>query len=118
MPITKFCVFALLISVTMLTGCSTTDHFTAISSKNVNLSNIKIDHSKTKGRQSGEDCKYIIVFIPTGVPSLKDALDRALEPSGSNILLDAVVEHNFFYIPYIYGQDCWNVKGDAYDTYQ
>lgn len=101
-----------------LGGCASRSDLTAISSKNVNLSNIKIDHKKVLGRAVGENCEHIIVFVPTGQATLDEALDRALETKQANLLLDAVVNWSFFYIPYIYGQECWNVEGDAYDTYQ
>lgn len=101
-----------------LSGCATRSDFTAISSKNVNVSNMKLDRTKSKGRTSGEDCTHIIIFIPTGgPPTIDEALDRALEAKGASVLLDAVVNFNSFYIPYIYGQSCWKVEGDAYDTY-
>jgi len=107
--------------LTLLTisGCATRGDFTAISSKNVNLNDMHVDPKKTKGRASGEDCQHIIILFPTsGPPTLDEALDRALEPKQANILTDAVVYWNSFYIPYIYGQTCWKVEGDAHDTYE
>jgi hypothetical protein len=109
----------LLVCTTVLSGCASRSDFTAISSKNVNLSNIKIDHSKTKGKTTGEDCQRMIIFIPTsGSPTLDEALDKALEAKQSNLLLDAVVSWHSFSIPLIYGETCWSVEGDAYDTYK
>ena len=100
-------------------SCATRSDLTAVSSKNVNLSSVRIDQSKAKGRVSGEDCQHIISFIPTsGAPTLDEALDRALESRQANLLLDAVVDFSWFYIPYIYGKTCWRAEGDAYDTYQ
>ncbi len=109
---------ALLLPV--LSACATRSDFTAISSKNVNLSDLRIDRSKSKGRVQGEDCQRIIIIIPTsfGPPSLDEALDRALEKRRANVLLDAVVNFSSYYIPYIYGETCWRVEGDAYDTYE
>jgi len=102
-----------------LAGCATRSDFTAISGKNVNLSNIKVDKTMAKGRTTGEDCQHIVIFIPTsGPPTLDEALDRALEAKQANLLLDAVVRHNWFYIPYIYGQECWKAEGVAYDTFK
>jgi hypothetical protein len=113
------CNLYLCLFVIVVSGCATRSDFTAISSKNLNLSDVQIDRTRLKGRTSGEDCTHIIIFIPTGgPPTLDEALDRALEPKNANLLLDAVVDWNSFYIPYIYGQTCWNVEGDAYDTYQ
>jgi hypothetical protein len=102
-----------------LAGCATRSDFTAISGKNLNLANIKVDKSMSKGRTSGEDCTHIIIFIPTGGPAtIDEALDRALEPKQANLLLDAVVRYHWFYIPYIYGQECWKAEGVAYDTFK
>ena len=103
----------------LLGACASRSDFTAISGKNVNLSNIHLDRSEAKGRVHGEDCMDIIIIIPTGgPPTLDEALDRALEEKQANVLLDAVVEYSSFYIPYIYGRQCWKVEGEAYDTYQ
>ncbi len=102
-----------------LTGCATRSDFTAISGKNVNLSNIKVDKSMSKGRASGEDCTHTIIIFPTGgPPTLDEALDRALEPKQANLLLDAVVRFHWFYIPLIYGQQCWKAEGVVYDTFK
>jgi hypothetical protein len=103
----------------ILAGCSVRADLTAVSSKNVNLADVRIDRSKSKGRTTGEDCTHIISFIPTGgPPTLDEALDRALESRQANLLLDAVVTFQSFYIPYIYGKTCWKAEGDAYDSYQ
>jgi len=111
--------FLFLLGVIVLSGCATRSDFTAISSKNVNLSNIQIDRSRLKGRTTGEDCQHIIILFPTGgPPTLDEALDKALETKQANLLLDAVVNWNSFYIPYVYGETCWKVEGDAYDTYE
>lgn len=102
----------------LLSGCAIRSDFTAISSKNVNLSSIKVDKSQSKGQSTGKDCTHIIIFIPTGGnPTLDEAVDKALESKQADILMDATVMYHWFYIPYIYGQACWDVKGEAYDTY-
>jgi len=115
----KHYLLSLLLCTAVLSGCASRSDFTAISSKNVNLSNIQINHSKTKGKTAGEDCQHRIIFIPTsGPPTLDEALDKALEARQSNLLLDAVVRWHSFAIPLIYGQTCWSVEGDAYDSYK
>ncbi len=102
----------------VLGGCATRSDFTAISSKNVNLDNMRIDRSKSKGRTSGEDCVALILFFPTGgTPTLDEAVDRALEAKGANLLTDAVVNyHQYWFI--LGGQICWKAEGDAYDTFE
>lgn len=114
--------FLLIVSISILTstltGCATRSDFTAISGKNVNLSNIKIDKKMSKGKASGEDCLHHILFIPTGgPPTLDEALDRALEKKQANLLLDAVVKYHWF-TAIIYRQECWKVEGEAYDTFK
>jgi len=101
------------------TGCVARSDLTAVSSKNVKLDPLRLDPSRSKGRTSGEDCTHIIIVIPTGgPPTIDEAIDRALEDKGANLLTDAVVEYSYFYIPYVYGLTCWTAEGDAYDTFQ
>ena len=115
-----FCwVLSIAFSLSMISGCASRGDFTAISGKNVNLSCLKVDRTMAKGRTSGEHCQHIISFFPMGArATLDEALARALEAKQSNLLLDAVVRFHSFYIPYIYGQTCWNIEGVAYDTFK
>ncbi|MFZ3208555.1 MAG: hypothetical protein WA140_06945 [Geobacteraceae bacterium] len=96
----------------LLTGCTTrlTD-FTIISTKNIDLTR-GAEFVRGEKRIEGEDTKHIIIFIPTGVPNAKEAADRAIESvSGAVALLDGVLEHEFFYFPYIYGYSTYRIKG-------
>lgn len=108
---------AMALLAALLSGCATRSDFTAISGKNINLTSIRIDKAHAKGKAQGEDCEHVVIVFPTsGPPSLSEALDRALESKQGNLMLDAVVKHNWFYIPYIYGQECWKAEGVVYDT--
>ncbi len=72
--------------------------YTLISSKNIDFS--KASHF-TRGSQrvEGEDTTYIILFIPLGIPNLKDAIDRALEKvPGAVALVDGVVYNKTFWL--------------------
>jgi hypothetical protein len=85
--------------------------FTAISSKNIDMSK-GADFIRGKERVIGEDKSHIIVFIPTGTPNAKEALDRAIEKTpGAVALLDGVISTKWWYIPYIYGQQSVIVEG-------
>lgn len=109
---------AIALAAILLSGCGTTNSFTALSSKNVNLSSIKLDQSKLKGHGVGESCQEVIVFVPLGeTPNLKDAIDRTVESQKGDVLLNARVKFSAFYIPLIYGKTCWTAEGDVYDTY-
>jgi hypothetical protein len=85
--------------------------FTIISTKNVDLSRAG-SFIRTARRATGEDAKQIIIVFPTGVPSAKEAVDRAIESvPGGIALVDGVLTHSFFYIPYIVGENKYIVEG-------
>ena len=87
--------------------------FTIISTKNVDLSRAST-FKRTTHRATGEDAKYIIVIIPTGVPSAKEAVDQAIESvSGGVALVDGVLTNSWFYIPYIFGENKFIVEGSV-----
>lgn len=100
-----------------LVGCTTYSRFSAISAKNINTTDLQVEGHMLKGIGRGEHCQHIIFFIPTSAEATLDqALDNALESQSSNLLLNANVKHNWFYIFPIYGQNCWKIDGVAYDT--
>jgi hypothetical protein len=113
----KYYIYIFLFAI-IFSGCASRSDFTAISSKNVNVSNIQIDRAKSKGKATGEDCTvYLFLWPVGGRPTLDEALDNALEPKQANILFDAVANWNIFHL-LIAGQECWKVEGEAYDSYQ
>ena len=87
-------------SIFLTMGCSQriTD-FTIISTKNIDLSR-GAEFTKGSQRVEGEDTKHIIILFPTGIPSTKEAIDRAIEGTpGAVALLDGVLEHEGFSFP-------------------
>lgn len=100
------------LALLVMTGCTTrlTD-FTIISTKNIDLSR-GAEFTRSDNRVEGEDTRHIIIFIPTGIPSPKEAADKAIESiPGAVALLDGVLEHEWFYFPYIYGYATYRIKG-------
>lgn len=108
------CVLILLFFALFLAGCTTNlGDFTLLTSKNINLSDFSTEKAeKTTEQAYGEDCAHIIFFIPTGVPNLKETVDRALESKNAYMLTNARIKHFFFWIPYIYGQVKYEVRGN------
>lgn len=106
--ISGIAIAALLLS----TGCTTRFvDFTTISSKNIDMSR-GAEFVRGKQRVTGEDKARIIVFIPTGRPDAKEALDRAIESTpGAVALLDGVISTKWWYIPYVYGEQTILVEG-------
>ncbi|MFH1673322.1 MAG: hypothetical protein ABIF87_07855 [Pseudomonadota bacterium] len=85
--------------------------FTVISSKNVDLSRAA-EFKRGSARVEGRDTTYIIIFFPTGIPNLKEAIDRAIEDvPGAVALVDGVVTFEHWYIPLIFGQQSYVVEG-------
>ena len=71
--------------------------FTVVSSKNVDMSKSNT-FERGKSRVEGKDIAYIILFIPTGVPNMKEAIDKALEKvPGAVALVDGVVSSKVVY---------------------
>lgn len=107
----------LLISV-LITGCVTRHgKFTVISNKLIRLNDFELDDSDRKEYVAGSDKQHILIFFPlSGPPNLGGAIDDALEKGGGDVMTDATVKSWGWYIPYIYGQTGWSIKGDVVKT--
>ena len=95
----------------MLAGCThRLIDFTVISSKNVDLSRMSTFKRGTS-RPTGEDKAYLILFIPTGIPQVKEAVDRSLQQvPGAVALVDGVVYyHQMWFI--LFGWNSYIVEG-------
>ena len=65
----------------------------------------------------GEEVTHIIILFPTGgPPTLEGAIDNALRKGKGDVMTDAVVHSWSWYIPYIYSQRGWSVRGDVVRT--
>jgi hypothetical protein len=104
-------VFIIFLCVATLSGCVTRlGDFTLISTKNVDLTK-GATFKRAQSRVSGEDIAAMIIFIPTGTPNMKTAIDRAIESvPGAVALLDAVLSSKGFYI-ILFGQFGYVVEG-------
>ena len=104
--------------VAFLSGC-TVRHgdFSVISNKLVRTSEFELDKADRAKGIVGKEAQHIIIIFPFGsTPTLGGALDDAFEKGGGDVMTDAVVKTYFFWIPYIYGQSAWVVKGDVVKT--
>lgn len=97
--------------LTISASCSYRTDFTLISTKNVDISN-GAEFRRGRDRVVGEDAKYVFFIFPTGIPTVQRAVERAIESSpGSVALVDAKVIYKWWYIPYIFGRQCYRVEG-------
>ena len=84
----------------------------------VRVSEFELDKADRAKGIIGQDVQHIIIFIPTGgPPTLDGALDDAFEKGGGDVMTDGVISWWFFYIPYVYGQVGWEVKGTSLSYY-
>lgn len=87
---------------------------TAVSTKNIDLNNMKGYSTAVNSRVKGEDVVHIVCFIPLGIPNAQEAVDKAIEKNGSSCvgLSNAVFHYKGWWIPLIYGQEKIIVEGD------
>lgn len=109
--------FLVLFACLLMQGC-VVDHgdFTVLSNKLVRTSDFDLSKADRRKDVEGNDVAHIIVFIPTGQPTLEGAVDDGLFNGQGDVMTDVSVESWFWYIPYIYGQAGWAVKGDVVKT--
>lgn len=91
-----------------MVGCSQRIlDFTVVSSKNTEM---QVPTAAKGDRVEGADTVPIILF-PLGTPSLKEAIDRAIESAGPeyDALIDGVLWYKFFY--FLFGIAEYKVEG-------
>jgi len=101
----------------LFTGCMTTEplRFAALSSEPVPTLGYPKDHVVRVDDVAATVSSQIIFWIPTNTrtPTLQDAVDAALERGGGNLLVNAAVTHWWVWVPFVYGQEGWTVRGDV-----
>lgn len=100
------------VALIAVAGCTTRlVDFTLISTKNIDLTR-GADFKRGASRVEGIDKAHIIICVPTGIPNMKEAVDKAIESvPGGVAILDGVLSQRFWYIPLIYGQSMYVVEG-------
>lgn len=97
-------------------GCATERmRFAALSSEPVPALGYPIEGSRRVPDVASEVRSHTILWIPTNTdaPTLQDAVDGALRRGGGNLLIDVDVEHWWVFVPFLYGQEGWRVRGDV-----
>jgi len=100
----------LILAVWLLASCSIrTADLTLVSTKNIDLTDTRLD-AKSGQRYTGKHCGLRLLGIPLGIPSLKEAIDQALESGKGNIMVDEVTWKKEY--PFVVGRvDCLEVEG-------
>ncbi|MBR1593596.1 MAG: hypothetical protein IJ692_02790 [Alloprevotella sp.] len=102
---------SLLVLTMLLCGCSQRlVDFTVISTQNVPLTERGEVLLKANMRVEGSDTKWQVLFVP-GIPSMKEAIDRAIRKyNGAVALADGVVYSKAWSIG-LFGQSTYTVEG-------
>lgn len=114
---TAFRAMAATIAAASVAGCVTDHgHFTVLSNKLMRTTNFRLDQDRRKD-VVGEDVAHIIILIPTKArPTLEEAIDDAMQKGQGDVMTDVRVKTWAWYIPYVYGQTGWEVRGDVVKT--
>lgn len=96
--------------IMVMTMCSCTTRmidFTVLSSKNTEMT---VPEAAKGERVKGAD-SVPVFFVPLGTPSIKEAVDRAIEKAGPgyDALIDGVVYYKF--VAFIFGTVQYTVEG-------
>ena len=102
-------IFAVAVCAIVLTGCSIrVGDFTVMSTKNADMG---AKYVKT-GRFEATDDAWIIIFIPTGAPNMKECTDMLIEAGGGTIATDVVIDQFRWY--FLIGRMGFSMEGDVW----
>ena len=103
-------------SVVATAGCTTTrTRLDALSTEQVPFVGYDLEGARRTPDVVAEVMTQTIFWIPTNTesPTLQDAVDAVLKRGGGNVIVDAEVEHWWVFVPFLYGQEGWRVRGDV-----
>ena len=112
MPTKPAIAVAAIVAAVASTACTQrVADFTLLSTKNVDLSRAET-FQRAPQRTEGKSEEALILFIPTGEPSVKEAVDEAIEAApGAVALTDGVIHSHVFLIPLLGGTVGYTVEG-------
>jgi hypothetical protein len=115
----RHCLGALVLTA-MLLNCGCVVHhgdFTVASTKLVRLNEFELEKASRAKNVEGDDISHIVFLFPTKAnPTLKTAMDNAMDVGNGDVMTDVSIDFIHFYIPFLYGQTGWTVKGDVVKT--
>jgi hypothetical protein len=118
--VTRGARLALALLLALAPGCTTTQsfRFAALSSDQVPTLGYPHEGSSRVVDVAAEVRTQVFLWIPTNTrpPTLQDAVEGALRRGGGNLLVDATVERWWVWVPFLYGQEGWRVRGDVVRT--
>lgn len=102
-------------------GCASYQgEYPMLSSRPLDLTNFDLDKARNDSRHvEGASEREIYFLLPDrdSFPTLREAIDRALEEGGGDLILDARIHRWHWYIPLMYGSSGWKVTGHVVNTH-
>lgn len=112
----KRAVWGIMLSVLLLSGCVTrTGGVTVISDRNVNTKDVNINDLPQKKQIVGESKKWKILWYTIGTPTLKEALEDALNKGDGDLLIDASMYDTYWSVG-LFGQVGQELRGTVVST--
>lgn len=89
--------------------------FAALSTQPAPVFGYQLEGAPRTRNVEAEIVTRTILWVPSRVepPTLAEAVDEALRRGNGDVLVDAVVDHWWWYIPLLYGEEGWRVSGDV-----
>jgi len=87
--------------------------FSALSTQNASVIGFQITGAPRVEGVEAEALVQFILWIPTDVesPTLQEVVNEALARGNGNLITGATVEHWWWVLPFVYGQEGWRVRG-------
>ncbi len=119
MKLSLFCTATLAAAALSLSSCTNRMlELTVAGSKNVKLEDASSYMATHNVPTKGTHRSHIFLLFPIGNPNIDKALDDALENAGPNAvaLYNMTLDQTNWWIPFLYGQKIYTVKGDPVFT--
>ncbi|MCA9473018.1 MAG: hypothetical protein MRJ96_09375 [Nitrospirales bacterium] len=112
-------IYLLILCMFALSGCSTTGNLGIVTKSTADPSSLLTTNTTFKelGPAEGQSCRhFILAIIPFGESDTSSAVDKALEKTGGDALINVSTESSLYgFIPYfnVYSFTCTTVRGTA-----
>ena len=104
-----------LLALCLLSACTTRiSGMTMISDRNIQTKGVKVSELPKTKNVVGESKKFMFLFIPFGLPTIKEALDDALVKADGDLMIDASLYSTGWW--FIVGQIGLELRGTVVNT--
>lgn len=111
----KILMLFVLMSSLICSACTTRiAGLTVISDRNIRTKDVKVSELPKTKNVVGESKKFVFLFIPFGTPTLKEALDDALNKADGDLMIDASLYTTSWW--FLIGQTGLELRGTVVNT--